>query len=247
MILDERVRADLARNTRFGDIRLLEETDSTNRVVLDLAGEGAPEGLVVASDRQTAGRGRLDRTWEADPGAGLLVSVLLRPGDLPADRWYLLTACAGLAAQSACLATAGVEPGLKWPNDLLVDGAKLAGILAEARTGAVVVGMGLNVHAGPPGSAWLDSAAGRRISRADLLVEWLTGFDALLGLGWDQVVDRYRRRCATVGQDVVIEQAGGSRLAGTAIDVDDHGRLVVRVGGKDVAVAVGDVTHVRPA
>src|ERR1700739_1157355 len=107
VILDERVRAGLAASTRFSDIRFLEETDSTNRVVAELAAAGAPEGLVVAADLQTAGRGRLDRTWEAEPGTSLLVSILLRPVDLPPARWHLVTAAAGLAAQRACQRAAG--------------------------------------------------------------------------------------------------------------------------------------------
>lgn len=240
MILDERVRAALAAETRFRDVRLLESAGSTNQMVAALAAEGAPEGLVVATDHQTAGRGRLDRSWEDHPGDGLLVSVLLRPTGLPVERWHLVTAAVALAARAACGEVAGVEPDVKWPNDLLIDGRKLAGILAEATAGAVTVGMGMNVHGGPPGAAVLDRAAGRRIVREDLLVRWLRHLDARAG-DWSAVGDEYRRCCSTVGREVSVELLDGKRLVGRAEGVDQMGRLVV--GGR--AVAVGDVTHLR--
>ena len=247
MFIDERVRTDLAASTRFGDIRLLEETDSTNRVVADLAASGAAEGIVVAADLQTAGRGRLDRTWEAEPGAALLVSLLLRPAGLPLARWHLVTAAVGLAARDACRSLAGVEADLKWPNDLLWHGNKLAGILAESTAGALVVGMGLNVHAAPPGAAWLDDAAGRRIDRGEFLHQWLASLDGMLDR-WDAVADRYRHECSTVGRRVAVEQQGSS-LVGTAEAIDEAGHLVVRPdapGSAPVAVSAGDVIHVRP-
>jgi BirA family biotin operon repressor/biotin-[acetyl-CoA-carboxylase] ligase len=238
----------LAAETRFRDVRLLEVTDSTNRVAASLAAEGAPEGAVVAAEVQTAGRGRLDRTWEAEPGSSLLVSVLLRPTGLPVPRWHLVTAAAGLAAQSACRSVGGVEVAIKWPNDLLIGEGKVAGILAEASTGAVVLGMGINVHGAPPGAVSLDDAAGRRVDRGALLVEWLTRLDGLLGR-WDVVADQYRTRCSTVGQQVVVSCGGGeSELQGRAEAIDGQGRLLVRrPDGSLATVAVGDVTHLRSA
>jgi BirA family biotin operon repressor/biotin-[acetyl-CoA-carboxylase] ligase len=246
----DRVRARLAGTTRFTDIEWLDVTDSTNRVVMDRAAAGAPEGLVVAADLQTAGRGRLDRTWEAQPGTSLLVSILLRPVDLPAARWHLLTAAAGLAARQACQQAAGFTPDLKWPNDLLVGDGKLAGILAEARGSAVVIGMGCNVHAAPPGAAWLDAAAGRSVDRSDLLGAWLAALDGCLGR-WDAVAADYAATCATVGRMVAVERSGdpipGRVLIGRAEAIDDQGRLLVRPEtGEAVAIAAGDVTHVRP-
>ncbi len=240
MILDERVRTDLTGKTRFKDVRLLESVASTNRLVADMAAHGAAEGLVVAADYQTAGRGRLDRTWQARPGDGLLVSVLLRPEGLEAQRRHLITAAVALAAQDACRAVAGVAADIKWPNDLLVSEKKLAGILAEATASAVVVGMGVNVHGGPPEAAVLDDAAGRRVRREDILVSWLQGLDRLLDR-WDSVAELYRQRCATVGRDVDVHLTEGEHLRGRAEAVDELGRLVV--DGRPVAV--GDVTHLR--
>jgi BirA family biotin operon repressor/biotin-[acetyl-CoA-carboxylase] ligase len=253
--LDERTRARLAGETRFADIRLVEVTDSTNRQLLSLAAAGAPEGLVMAADLQTAGRGRLDRTWEARAGDGLLVSVLLRPWGLEPPRWHLLTAAAALAARHACYELGGFVPDLKWPNDLTVAERKLAGILAESsavplgtsEAAAVVVGMGLNVHGGPPGSSWADAVAGRRLRRSDLLVSWLESLERLLR-DWDGLADSYRANCSTVGRRVNVQLAGGT-LIGLAEGIDESGCLLVRPEGSrgPVAVAAGDVVHLRDA
>jgi BirA family biotin operon repressor/biotin-[acetyl-CoA-carboxylase] ligase len=244
--LEGRVRDSLAQETRFGDIRLLDETGSTMTVASDLAAAGAPEGLVVSADFQTSGRGRLDRSWEARPGDGLLVSVLLRPAGLAPERRGLVASAVALAARDACRSAAAVVPEVKWPNDLLAaEGGKLAGILAVEASGAVVVGMGLNVHGGPPGAAWLDRLAGRRVDRAGLLEAWLRALDGLVD-DWTGVADRYGRECATVGRDVSVELAAGRFLTGRAVAIDDIGRLVVRAeDGSVQSLAVGDVTHLR--
>ena len=251
MELDGRVRESLAADTRFADIRLVAETGSTNGDLSALAAAGAPEGLVLATDFQTAGRGRLDRTWEARPGDGLLVSVLLRPDGLEPERWHLLTAAVALAAREAVQEVAGVAAEIKWPNDLLVGGAKLAGILAESQAGtgpqgpAVVVGMGLNVHGGPPGAAVLDDLAGHRVSRALLLEHWLRALDRRLG-HWDLIGHEYHRLCSTIGREVSVQMSHGVTVEGRAEATDGWGRLVLRrPDGSAEAVAVGDVTHLR--
>ena len=141
-------------------MRRFAEIGSTNTWLLERAREGAPEGLVAVAEHQTAGRGRRGRTWEAPPGANLLVSFLLRPR-LPLERRHLVVAAVALAAREACIATGGealaAVVGLKWPNDLLAGGQKLAGVLAEADGDAVVVGMGLNVGWAPPGATCLSA------------------------------------------------------------------------------------------
>ena len=208
---------------RFGDIRWYAEVDSTNRVLADLARAGAPDGVVVAADHQTAGRGRRGRTWEAPAGASLLVSVLLWPE--PA----LVTLAAGLAAARACEAVAGVTVGLKWPNDLLVGEAKVGGILTEAVAGAAVVGLGVNLVWAPAGAACL----GPDVDRDALLDAYLTALDAP-----GDVLGRYRRRCTTLGRRVRV-QLPTETLDGVATDVEDDGRLVV--DGR--SIAAGDVVH----
>ena len=149
--------------TRFADVEWYEEIGSTNTELLDRARSGAPEGMVLIADLQTAGRGRRGRQWTAPPGTSLMMSVLLRPppGPLPPSRAALVTLAVGLAAADACEQVSGVRPRLKWPNDLVIagrdradhgadrDDRKLAGILAESITtqgllSALVVGMGLN-------------------------------------------------------------------------------------------------------
>jgi BirA family biotin operon repressor/biotin-[acetyl-CoA-carboxylase] ligase len=243
--MDERTRAALETQTRFRQVRWVEETGSTNDDLRALAEAGEAEGLVLVTDHQTAGRGRLDRVWEARPGDGLLVSVLFRP-DLAPPRWGLVSSAVALAAADACASVAGVEPEIKWPNDLLAPaGPKLAGILAVGAGSAVVVGMGLNVHGSPPGAACLDELAGRVVSRSALLDAWLRSLDRRAG-DWDQVARSYRRRCATVGRRVAVELAGGRSLEGVAEDLDEAGCLVVRSGdGSVVSLSVGDVTHLR--
>ncbi|MDE3204350.1 MAG: biotin--[acetyl-CoA-carboxylase] ligase [Acidobacteriota bacterium] len=236
----------LASETRFGDVRLLAQTASTNDVMAAAADSGAAEGLVVCADYQTAGRGRLDRRWEARPGDGLLVSVLLRPDGLSRTRRGLVASAVALAGRDACRGVVGVDVAVKWPNDLLSDdGRKLAGILAVEAGGGVVVGMGLNVHGAPPGAVCLDDLAGRRVGRADLLVGWLYALEALVG-DWDAVAVRYRAECSTVGRRVSVELPGDGSLSGMVEGVDDIGQLVLR--GDDGLVrtlAVGDVTHLR--
>jgi BirA family biotin operon repressor/biotin-[acetyl-CoA-carboxylase] ligase len=241
------------RRSRFGHVVQFTETTSTNSVLLVQAPEGAPEGLVAVADYQSAGRGRFDRRWEAPPGTSLLFSVLLRPGEteLPLPRRHLAVAAVSLALVEAARASAGVEVQLKWPNDLVSDDRKVAGLLAEsAPTGALVVGAGVNVQWAPTGPAAtsLSAIAARPVERGELLVECLLALDRLYG-HWDLVSRRYRAACATVGREVTVQMAAGVPvLHGQAVAVDEEGRLVVSEGaGALVTVAAGDVTHVSAA
>ena len=214
----------------------VDQTPSTNADLLAVA-DTAPHRTVRFADHQTAGRGRLDRLWDAPPGSNLLVSLLFR--DVPDDPGEL-TRRAGLAAVDATRSVAGVEAVLKWPNDVLVDGAKLAGILAQrAAGGAVVVGIGLNVAWAPDGAARL----GPDLHPTDVLVALLEAYDALP----DDIDHRYRRALATIGQRVRVELPVGE-IVGTALDVEPDGRLIVL---DECAVShrldVGDVIHLRPA
>ena len=229
-------------------MRRFDEIDSTNRWVLDQAAAGAAEGLVAVADHQTAGRGRLGRTWVAPPGASLLLSVLLRP-ELPADRLHLTTAAVGLAAMDACRSVAGVSAELKWPNDLMVGGRKLAGVLAESRLPVVVVGIGINVN-------WpdelpeelvaiatsLNREAGRPVDRDALLSALLDGIDT----EWADVADRYASSVATVGRQVRVDLPGET-VMGRALRVTPAGHLVLAPdgGGPEREITAGDVIHLR--
>src|SRR5262245_4155547 len=230
------------------DVRHLASIDSTNRYLLDEARAGAAAGLVAVADHQTAGRGRLGRSWEAAPGSSLLVSVLLRP-DLAVDRPFLLTLAAGPAV-------AAVSAGLKWPNDLVVDDKKLAGLLAEADLSAgaaraLVIGAGCNLTADafPPELAAQATAvelvAGRAVDRDELLDAFLIAFASRLD-DLDAVFIDARARSATLGRRVRLELPGDEVLEGVATELADDGSLIVGDDeGQDHAVAVGDVVHLR--
>ena len=216
-------------------MREVAETGSTNADLIAVA-DTAADRTVLRTDHQTAGRGRLDRRWEAPAGTNLLVSILFRR--VPADPGEL-TRRIGLAVVDAAAESAGVQAELKWPNDVLVDGRKLAGVLAErAASGAVVVGVGVNLGWAPEGAARLDG-----IEPSAFLVELLRAFDALPA----DVHDRYRASLGTLGRRVRVVRPGGD-LLGTAVDVGSDGRLVLL---DDCAIShridAGDVVHLRPA
>ncbi len=241
------------------DIHWLDEVDSTNTYARERARAGAPAGLVAVADHQTAGRGRLDRRWESPPGANLLASVLLRP-DCGGGAVHLCAGAVALAGADACREVAGVEPVLKWPNDLLLDGAKLAGVLAEAEFSgptltAVIVGIGINVAwPGPAeaGGTCLDDAGGaaQPVDRQVLLQRLLDGLEPRCVLLEEQagrraLADEVRRRCATLGQRVRVTLPG-EELVGAARAIDDAGRLMVDTASGPRSVSAGDVVHLRP-
>ncbi|WP_419917520.1 biotin--[acetyl-CoA-carboxylase] ligase [Candidatus Poriferisocius sp.] len=233
------------------------ETGSTNADLLAAARQGQESGVVLVADYQRAGRGRRGRSWGATPGSSLLFSVLLRPRLGPHDS-HLVTTALALAAVEACDALAGVRPGLKWPNDLVVGDRKLAGVLAESvvvgeRLEAVVVGMGLNVLAGaaPPEAAAiaiaLEEVCGFALQREALLAAILPGLSRWMDAvpergGRLALVEAARSESVTVGQMVSVRMADGVVLEGLAEDLDEGGGLVLR-GGK--RVVVGDVVNLR--
>jgi biotin-[acetyl-CoA-carboxylase] ligase BirA-like protein len=178
------VAADLAPDAvlpllrgRFGRPYLYVDRCESTQLLLT---EDSPEGAVAVADEQTAGRGRLGRTWLARPGTSLLVSVALRPA-VPTARLPELSLVAGRAVADAIAQVTGLEPALKFPNDVLLEGGKVAGILAEAREGRVVLGIGVNVNVdavGVPEATALSIALGRTIDRAELLAAVLAALEA---------------------------------------------------------------------
>jgi BirA family biotin operon repressor/biotin-[acetyl-CoA-carboxylase] ligase len=242
-------------------ISRFEQIDSTNTSLRAQARKGAPEGLVVVADHQTAGRGRLERRWESPPGANLLTSVLLRPA-CDVDDLHLCTTAVALAAADACREVAGVEAAFKWPNDLLVGESKLAGILAEVEFAggpppAVVVGVGINVSwPGPPGTGGTcleDLGAGdhgHRVDREVLLGHLLEALAPRRELlddpeGRRILADEVRRRCTTLGQQVRVSLPT-EEITGVAAGIDEVGRLVVNTDSGPRTVTAGDVVHLRP-
>lgn len=247
------------------EVRVVQATGSTNADVAAAARAGAPEGLVVLAERQTAGRGRLGRSWQAPPGTAVLGSVLLRPA-VAAQRWPLLPLLAGLALRDAVGPLLPV--GLKWPNDLLAAGSgrKLAGVLVEAvgdaavvgaAGPAAVVGFGLNVGLRADelpderaGSLALEGVAADRTALTAAVLRALaaryTGWRAVGGDPAAVLAD-YRAGCLTLGAPVRLSLPDRSAVTGTAVDVDATGRLVVRTPDGGVsAYSAGDVVHLRP-
>jgi BirA family biotin operon repressor/biotin-[acetyl-CoA-carboxylase] ligase len=242
------------------DIRVVAEIGSTNSDLLAEARRGLGEGAVLAAEAQSAGRGRMGRHWVSPPRAALMFSALLRPADVPPASRGWVPLLAGVAVARALQAEAAADAQLKWPNDVQVHGAKLAGILAEQAGDAIVVGVGLNVSASrdelPSGQAmslWLagaDSPDRQAILIAVLreLERWYlmwTGGPAPGDAAACGLRAAYLSACSTVGQDVRVELPGGDVLAGRATGVDAAGCLLVSAAGSLHAVSAGDVVHVR--
>ena len=217
----------------------LQEVDSTNLRLKQLAVQGAPHGTVCLAECQTAGRGRLGRGWESPAGKGLYLSVLLRP-QLPPDKAPFLTLCTAMAMNHAVRQCTGLDSAIKWPNDLVCRGKKLCGILLEISADPdqieyVVIGTGLNVRPGcyPPELA--DRAAsleelGSNVLRRDLLVVYLQELTRLAGVleeqGFAGLREQYRRESCTIGSRVRV--IGSQSFIGTAEDIDETGALLVR-------------------
>jgi BirA family transcriptional regulator, biotin operon repressor / biotin---[acetyl-CoA-carboxylase] ligase len=238
-------------------IRVVAETGSTNSDLLAEARGGLAEGAVLVAEAQSAGRGRLGRQWVSQPGAALTFSVLLRPaGVVPASRGWL-PLLAGVAVASAVRAATAINASLKWPNDVQVDGAKLAGILAEQAGDAVVVGIGINVSTGraelPVATATSLALEGADPGAGPLLVSVLGELErwyrAWAGARGDAAASglhqEYQRLCGTLGREVRVSLPGGRTVTGTAGAVDPAGRLVVESAAGPVPVSAGDVLHVR--
>jgi BirA family biotin operon repressor/biotin-[acetyl-CoA-carboxylase] ligase len=228
----------------------MEETGSTNTDALRLAEEGAPEWTVVSTGHQTAGRGRIGRTWADDPGSSLLVSVLLRP-TLPPDRAPLLSLLAAVA-----MIDAAKLPSMrsKWPNDLMVGDRKVGGILAEASiadgaVGHVVVGLGLNISSsGLPGDRASTSLVeeGADPNPERILRDYLSEFaDYYFGPEFpDGVVGRYTHICSTLGRRVRATTTDGEEVEGVATGLDERGALILDSEGSRT-ISFGEVAYLR--
>jgi BirA family biotin operon repressor/biotin-[acetyl-CoA-carboxylase] ligase len=227
-------------------VRWDDVTDSTNRVATELAAAGAPAWTLVGAGHQTAGRGRAGRTWVDRPGRAVMFSVVLRPAIEP-ERLGVVSLAAGVAMANAITEVVALDVRCKWPNDLLVAGAKVGGILAQSYVddGAVrhvVVGVGVNLE--PPEG--LAEAAG--IGDADeerLVTTFLRRLASLLGGATDGIVDAWRLRSDTIGRRVEATTVGGTVVRGRAADVDPGGSLLVDADAGRVRVAFGDVAHLR--
>lgn len=243
-------------------VQVVETTDSTNAdVVAAVTADpaGWPHLSLLVTDDQRAGRGRLDRTWTAPAGTALAVSVVVDAAGIPPAVRGWIPLVAGAAMTRAVRAQLSGHSGtaeLKWPNDVLVDGGKICGILAEAVPGTfdtVVVGAGVNTRMSradlPVTTATSFAAIGADCDDDRLLADYLESLSDLLGALADGRADRVHRDveklCATVGRDVRVSLPDGSTLQGRAARLDEGGRLVVEAGTIETVVSAGDVVHVR--
>jgi len=236
------------------------KTDSTNRVAMELGYAGEPEGAVILAEEQTAGRGRSGRSWHSERGAGLYVTLLLRPRLSPVQA-PLLTMLAGLSAHSAIQAQTGLSAELKWPNDILMDGKKVGGILTEmhaepTQVRFVIVGIGINTnqekfpHDIASLATSLRKESGRTHSRLELLVRLLNEFESdynrFLREGARYVVDRFERVSSFASGKRVRVETGFVTYFGTTAGLSSDGLLQVkREEGPVTMVVAGDVTEAR--
>lgn len=231
-------------------IHWFDTIDSTNDRAKAMADAGAAHGTVLIADRQSAGRGRMGRSFHSPGGAGIYLSVILRPDCPPAELMHL-TCAVGTAMCNAVEEVTGLRPGIKWINDLVIYKKKLGGILTElslTATGGVryaVVGIGLNCTQGyndlPPEirdmAISLQTATGKSVSRSTLaaaMIRALEMMDRQLLESKQQIMDRYRRDCITLGQDVSVVHNGSTRL-GKALDIDNDGALLIKFSDGELA------------
>jgi BirA family transcriptional regulator, biotin operon repressor / biotin---[acetyl-CoA-carboxylase] ligase len=240
------------------DIRVFQETTSTNDVVEKMARDGVTEGIVVFAEKQTRGRGRLGRSWHSPRGLGLYVSILLRPQSAPPSITRLTIAAAASLARAIELVT-GLKPEIKWPNDLLLGGRKVAGILTEMsaemdRVRHAIVGMGVDVNHESGDFPFelrhvatsLRIESGRSIARGELALMMLRELDRdyerTRSNRFEELADEWEARCTTIGRMVTI-QLGSRQLRGRAESLDADGALLLRTEhGHLERVVGGDVT-----
>lgn len=220
----------------------LTEIDSTNNYAKQLAAQGYPEGTLVIAERQTAGRGRRGRQWHSEPGQGIFMSLILRPS-LPLKELSRITMFIAVAVVET-LQRFGIKSGIKWPNDVLINGRKIAGILTEAVTDMdgieyIVTGIGLNVNnriADFPEefrsiATTVREEAGHYISRVELMQEFLwqleRSYRQLVSGDFDEILEKVRRLSLVIGRDIKIDSVNGA-TSGRAIDIDNNGFLMVR-------------------
>lgn len=238
-------------------IYFYEETDTTNNRARELALEGAPEGTLVVAEKQTAGRGRRGKVWESPLGTGIWMSLVLRPQIMPAEASVLTLLC-GLATAEAIEAETGLSAGIKWPNDILINGKKAVGILTEmdcemSEVHFVIPGIGINVNTAsfPPEIAEIATSlyleCGKTVSRRRLVHKVLERleehYETFLWTGsFAAMLEDYRKHCITLGKEVHV--LGREPFFAEALDITPEGELLVRRAdnGKEEVVFSGEVS-----
>ena len=260
LLLPEDVLTGLPLQWLRGPVHHFVSLPSTNDAAKVLARQGAPEGTLVLAETQSAGRGRLGRTWESPPGTGIYLTLVLRPS-LPPAELPKLTLLAAVAVVEAIQAATGLHTGIKWPNDILWQGKKLGGILTEMETESdiifhVVLGVGLNVNtpafpAPLAGIATSLASTGQTYSRLALVRAWLSAMDDLYGRFLRQefaaILDRWRQLAVTLGQTVTIRR-GDQIKTGLALDVAPDGALLLgRADGTVERILSGEIQQASPS
>lgn len=247
----------LKTKTMGQSIYFYEETDTTNNRARELALEGAPEGTLVVAEKQTAGRGRRGKVWESPLGTGIWMSLVLRPQIAPAEASVLTLLC-GLATAEAIEAETGLSAGIKWPNDILINGKKAVGILTEmdcemSEVHFVIPGIGINVNTAsfPPEIAEIATSlyleCGKTVSRRRLVHKVLERleehYETFLRTGsFAVMLEDYRKHCITLGKEVHV--LGREPFFAEALDITPEGELLVRRAdnGKEEVVFSGEVS-----
>lgn len=247
----------LKTKTMGQSIYFYEETDTTNNRARELALEGAPEGTLVVAEKQTAGRGRRGKVWESPLGTGIWMSLVLRPQIMPAEASVLTLLC-GLATAEAIEAETGLSAGIKWPNDILINGKKAVGILTEmdcemSEVHFVIPGIGINVNTAsfPPEIADIATSlyleCGKTVSRRRLVHKVLERleehYETFLRTGsFAAMLEDYRKHCITLGKEVHV--LGRDPFFAEALDITPEGELLVRRAdnGKEEVVFSGEVS-----
>lgn len=258
LLAEREIRRRLAPGTPCPGLRCFETVDSTNSYLKREALAGAPHGAVAVANSQSAGRGRLTRSFQSPPGKGVYLSILLRPA-LPPSELLGVTGMTAVAVCSAVERAAGVRPGIKWTNDLVLNGKKICGILTElaiegetGMTQSLVIGAGVNVLHMPedfdPEVAKMATSLaqeGYTVSRAALaaaMIEELSRLSDALGGDISQWTEAYRRNCVTLGRQVRLLEEGRQTEA-QAVDIDEQFGLVVRLpDGTERTVRSGEVS-----
>ncbi len=255
LLLSAEISQDLPCQWLRGPVLHFVTLPSTNDMAKELARQGYPEGSVLIAETQSAGRGRLGRVWESPTGAGIYLSLILRP-PLPPAELPKLTLTAAVAVVEAIKEATDLEVGIKWPNDILFAGKKLGGILTEMETESdqmshLILGIGLNINT-PAFPEHLQTTAtslrstGRRYSRLAIVRAFLKAMDLYYGRFLRQefptILDLWRRAAVTLGKPVTVK-CGGEEISGLALDVAPDGALLVaRPGGGVEKIISGEIT-----
>ena len=250
----ERIQLGLATRWAGCEIVYFGETDSTNRQARMLAAEGAAHGTLVLADMQTAGRGRRGRGWISPAGEGIFMSLIVRP-DVPPSEVAKMSLTLALAVAGAIERETGLDARIKWPNDIVIGGRKVCGLLLEMdasaeKVNSVAAGVGINVHQTrfdeeiAHTASSLDLLSGKRVSRSAVVRAFLEEFEKAMALTDAQMMDAYRARSATSGQRVQVIALNGT-YTGTAKGIADSGSLLVETDAGEVREVLAADVSVR--